>query len=282
MGDFKPIKTISILGCGWLGTAIGKRLIELGFTVKGSTRSEEKIQKLKDAGFQPYLINLLPEGDEETMRDFLDSDLMISCIPPQNEDHMETFHAQQIKFVRDVIEDLPIDKVIYISSTGVYPLTNKEVNENADTDKENKTARALVHAEEVFRINTKLDATILRCGGLMGYDRIPGKYFAGQKGLTTGEMPVNYVHRDEVVNLIEYLINKNDHNSWNKVFNVVAPMHPPRKALYLQNAKDFGFEAPEFVNNPKPRYKIINSDKIVHKAGYTFIHPDPMKFEYEG
>lgn len=49
---------ISILGCGWLGLPLAKQLIKKGFSVKGSTTSEEKISILKTEGIISFLISL--------------------------------------------------------------------------------------------------------------------------------------------------------------------------------------------------------------------------------
>jgi len=40
-------KTISILGCGWLGLPLAQHLIERSFTVNGSTTTADKCAQLK-------------------------------------------------------------------------------------------------------------------------------------------------------------------------------------------------------------------------------------------
>ena len=42
------MNSISILGCGWLGKPLAVSFLEDGFSVKGSTTSEEKIDILED------------------------------------------------------------------------------------------------------------------------------------------------------------------------------------------------------------------------------------------
>jgi glycerol-3-phosphate dehydrogenase len=37
---------ISILGCGWYGTALAKTLVNAGYHVKGSTTSPQKLEVL--------------------------------------------------------------------------------------------------------------------------------------------------------------------------------------------------------------------------------------------
>lgn len=47
--EFLEMQKISVLGCGWLGLPLSKKLIESGFVVKGSTTSSEKLSQLEDA-----------------------------------------------------------------------------------------------------------------------------------------------------------------------------------------------------------------------------------------
>jgi 3-hydroxyisobutyrate dehydrogenase-like beta-hydroxyacid dehydrogenase len=47
---------ISILGCGWLGLPLAKVLVKNGFSVKGSTTTQDKILVLKQLGVDPFLI----------------------------------------------------------------------------------------------------------------------------------------------------------------------------------------------------------------------------------
>ncbi len=259
--------------------ALGEHLVRKGFTVKGSVRTEDHKAALEAVGIAPYVIRLLPKAEGDPLSEFLDADLLVISIPPANSpDDMETRHAAQIEEVKNEVEKLPISKVIYISSTSVYPDVNGKVNENSDTAKDRQAKRILL-AEAELRIKTQLDATILRCGGLMGYDRIPGKYFAG-KEIDTGHIPVNFVFRDDVVHLIEHIILKNDDDVWNKVFNVVAPLHPTRKEICLQNAAEYGFAPPIFLPDTSKRWKIVDASKITTKAGYDYKFPDPMEFEY--
>ena len=49
---------IAIIGCGWLGLPLAKKLIKEIFIVKGSTTSKEKISVLKTEKIEPFLIDL--------------------------------------------------------------------------------------------------------------------------------------------------------------------------------------------------------------------------------
>ena len=55
------MKSISILGCGWLGKPLGAELIKSGYEVSGSTTQESKLHELEVLGIKPFLIKLDPQ-----------------------------------------------------------------------------------------------------------------------------------------------------------------------------------------------------------------------------
>ena len=74
---------VSILGCGWLGFPLAKKLIEIDFEVKGSTTSENKLDLLKSNNIEPFLITISEDKITGTISEFLyDSEILIINIPP--------------------------------------------------------------------------------------------------------------------------------------------------------------------------------------------------------
>lgn len=277
----KHMKTISIAGCGWLGAPLARNLLAEGYTVKGSTTTPQKKSVMKDVGILPYVLTLTPELSRQEPQDFFHTDLLIINIPPRTRTEGQDYHPRQIAALAEQIKKNHIKYCIYISSTSVYPASGagQEVTEEDASEPDKSRHPAIWHAEDQLRQLPGLRLSILRCGGLMGYDRIPGKYFAGKKNLTTGHIPVNYVHRDDVIKVIVEVIQK---DYWNQTMNVVAPEHPGRKEVYLKNAEEFGYEKPTFTEDGKEQeeYKVVSSRKLVEEFQYDFIYPDPLQFPY--
>lgn len=272
------MKTISIIGCGWLGLPLGAYLSEKNYLIKGSTTHVDKLAMLEENGIEPFLLKLNPQLECEYVDNFLDSDILIINIPPRISVQKTDAHVEQIANLLAVVEKYPIKKIIYISSTSVYPELNREVVEEDVSTPETSASPTMVKAENLLK-NFAADVTILRSAGLMGYDRIPAKYFAGWKGLTTGAIPVNYIHRDDVIRIIETVIAE---NIWGETFNIVSPIHPVRKEIYIRNCEELGFEMPEFVDPAEPQsYKIISPEKWLKKSGYHFIFKNPLDYFYQ-
>jgi nucleoside-diphosphate-sugar epimerase len=270
-------QTVSIIGCGWLGLPLAKQLINQGKTVKGSTTSAEKLSVLQQAGIEAYLLNLIPEPIGN-LQDLLEANTLIIDIPPKAGKMGDDFHPKQIQHLVESVRRSPVQHVLYVSSTSVYPELNRAMVE-VDVMTPNQAATpALVQAEQyVQELATDRNVTILRCGGLMGYDRIPGKYIAG-KQVDSSDVPVNYLHRDDAIGILSTII---DHQITG-VFNAVSPEHPTREAIYRKSCADFEYALPTFVTPAQPvNYKVISPEKLIQTTGYVFNYSDPLTFYYE-
>ncbi|WP_028667325.1 SDR family oxidoreductase [Runella zeae] len=269
---------ISILGCGWLGLPLGQSLLEKGYVVRGSTTRAEKLSDLRAIGIEPLWLQLTPEPKGIGWDYLLDTEVLIINVPPRLEKAGAGYHVAQMRHLKSLVETSTVQKIIYVSSTSVYGDLNREVSEQEVTIPSEAAAPALVEAEQLVQ-QLGRPWLVLRCGGLMGYERIPAKYVAGKKDIATGEVPVNYVHRDDVIGVIEAFLQNT--SIWNEVYNVVAPLHPTRREVYISSGRKFGYEAPTFVSSASPNdFKIISSQKLTTHLGYSFKYSNPLDFYY--
>lgn len=266
-------KTVAILGCGWLGLPLGAELTRQGYRVNGSTTRPERLPKLTEAGIAPYLLRCAPQPEGDFAGFLGKTDVLVVSIPPRAGQQGDAFHPAQIAALAENLASGGWQPaVVYVSSTSVYPDSGGEVVET-DAVLEN---HPLVQAENTLR-QTGLPLSVVRFGGLMGYDRVPGKYFIG-KTVMTGGVPVNFIHRDDAVGVLSELIRQ---RAWGETFNAVAPEHPVRRDIYLRNAEEFGWEAPHFAEPATPEpFKVISPNRLVNRLGYRFRFPDPLEFTY--
>lgn len=271
----KPLR-LSIIGLGWLGTPLAQRLQQLGLSVRGSTTTPEKVPQLQQKGIDTYLLGLNP-APEGNLSALLDTDYLVVNIPPKAGQNGEAFHPEQMRLLADQVRSSRIKHVLYVSSTSVYPELNRELTEADVITPDQSAAPALVQAEQIWlSLLPERAVTIVRCAGLMGDRRIPGKYVAGRT-VDTGNVPVNYIHQTDVVGLLTAVIEQ----GLSGTFNAVAPQHPIREAVYRKSCADFGYALPTFVDPTEPiPFKVINGDKLTQAAGYVFKYPDPLAFPY--
>ncbi len=247
---------VSILGCGWLGKPLAISLLDDGFSVKGSTTSEEKLELLKANNIEPYVVDI---ADFEEFDDFLNTDILIIAITSKDIDGFENLIAQ--------IQESPIQKVIFISSTSVYPRINKIMTEE-DELVEN---HPLVEIENLFRENAFFETTIIRFAGLFGGDRHPANWFKNGRKIPQPKGFVNMIHQDDCIEIIHEIIAQ---NCWNETFNACSNHHPTRREFYTIAKLSRDFETPEFEENEEYQWKIISSQKLQKALDYTFIHDD--------
>jgi nucleoside-diphosphate-sugar epimerase len=267
---------ISILGCGWLGLPLAETLHNNDHKIKGSTTTPEKLEVLAGKQIDSYFVELEPELNEDLDPHFWDSDLLVLNIPAgRSRDNVEEFHPRQIASVIEQVNKSNIDFVIFVSSTSVYPKQPGTVQED-DTEAGNAvrgTGNALIKAENMLMSQSDFETTILRFGGLYGYDRHPGRYMAGRKNLSKGNAPINFIHRDDCVNIIKQII---DERITGEVFNGVTDGHPPKKLFYPAMAESLGLEKPTFADDDGANYKLVSNQKLKDKLNYSFKYPNPM------
>lgn len=269
---------ISILGCGWMGLPLAERLVQNGHTVHGSTTTAEKKSQLERKGITPHLIELNPKLSHRHP-EFWDTNLLFLNIPPgRGKNNVEQVFPAQIQSVIKTLETSSIQKIIFASSTSVYPATSGVVEEaDAEYGKAGRpSGNAQLKAEQLLQKNDHFDVTILRFGGLYGYDRHPAKYLAGRTNIPGGEAPVNLIHRDDCLEIILQIMEK---PFINDVFNAVSDGHPPRKMYYRTAARKLGLEPPTFSDETAQNSKAVSNHKLKTHLNYQFIHPNPMNLD---
>ena len=273
---------ISILGCGWLGFPLAKKLIEIGFEVKGSTTSENKLNILKSDNIEPFLLELSETKISDSVTEFLfDSEILIINIPPGlrkiKEATSEKTFLNKIKNLIPFIENSTIKKVLFISSTSVYAETASisTVTEESIMNPDTESGKQLVEVENILLKNLHFNSAIIRFGGLVGEDRNPINMLAGKTNISNPEAPINLIHQEDCIGIICEMLNQVQHdNVRNETFNAVAPNHPTRKNYYTEKAKQLHLIAPLFNQNETNIGKIVSSKKLEKVLGYRFIKLD--------
>jgi len=194
-----------------------------------------------------YTVQCLPKAlDANREQGWYDCDVLVIAIPPRGE------YLAVLKETLDLLEVGA--QVIFLSSISCYD--GKEL---------------VVKGEALVR-RLWLDVVVLRLGGLMGVDRIAGKYTAGKR-LPHDSMS-NYVHRKDVVGVIAEVITQEVRA---EVLDVVAPVQHPKSEIFTANAEKFGFERTRF-DSLECRGKVISSKRLEERLKYRFFYPDVNGF----
>jgi len=273
------MKKVSIIGLGWLGEATGLLLQTQGYQVLGSSTRPEKVEILRKRGLDAVQFSLTPAPEGMGYQRLFDSEILAVTLPPRSRQGDGELYLQQLASLRELIARSSVKQLIFISSTGIYPNESKSspYTEEEPITASNAGNSVLYQAEALMETPAAYQLTVLRMGGLMGADRIPGTYFSGKEQVV-GHTRVNFIHQADAARMIAWVINQ---GLWNQTFNGVAPEHPLRREVYQHNASALGIPLPASFQDAADEDggRLISSEKIV-STGFTFEYPDPLTFSY--
>ena len=267
--------TVSILGCGWMGLPLARHLVRLGYAVKGSTTSPDKLPILERSKVKPFLIKAAPQMTGQDLEAFFQSKILFLNIPFRRSLKDPRSYKQQLDAVAARVATSPVEFVIFASSTSVYPASLKEALEDVSFIPDNPRSKVLREAVQMFLTNSHFETTVIRFAGLYGGTRQIGRILAGRAGLPDAQGPVNLIHLDDCVDIVARIIAKDIRG---EIFNACSDGHPARKDIYTEAAGHFGLEPPQFSHQPQIRFKIVSNAKLKERLGYAFKHPDPLDF----
>ena len=264
---------ISILGCGWLGLPLGKHLIDNGFRVKGSVTNPEKFDQLKSQGIMPFRIVAEPSKLVFDDSDFFGCEVLVISIPPRRIEGIQQIYPAQIAQIIPFILKSGIKRVLFISSTSVYPEDLIDAVEDVNYIPDKDSGKAILLAENLLIDQPEFRTTILRFGGLIGADRNPAR-FLSKASNPIPNTPVNLIHQDDCIGIIAEIIRQ---NLWGETLNACCPEHPLKKDFYGKAARISGLPEPMVEEIPKPSKK-VDSSKLFRMLSYQFKYSSPMDY----
>lgn len=262
---------VSIIGCGNIGLPLARLLVKDGFLVKGSTTRKSKLSALRQAGIQPFLINLNEESDR-LLADLINADIVVITFPPRYSQKSRKSYEDQLHFISQKLQTAKIEKVIFTSSTGVYPQNNNWVTEeDAAIIASRFTDTPILTLERIFSQHKDFKTTILRFAGLMGPSFNPGLRLAGRE-LKGANNLINMVHQDDCAEIMYKIIRR---DIWGETFNVVADQHPTKRDYFNRICDLQGLARPNYIEG-QSAFRIVSNDKLKKTLGYQFLFPDPL------
>ena len=247
---------LSLLGTGWLGSALAKHYIAQGWSVMGSTTQKDpKIQ-----GLHHVPICLSADQTAPLPSKFFNTDYLIITLPFRRNFTNPMDYLNQCKALTPMLAQYQpsIRHVIFTSSTGVYSNYGQRAKESDSIVPETDRQRALLAVEDYF-LSGPVPATVVRLGGLYGPGREKGRFIAARKArgqALGGGTPVNMIHLYDCIKLITAIIQKQKTNT---IYNGVHPGHPTKSRFYGIN-----------LGNDCLEHKRVCSQKATDELGLVF------------
>lgn len=253
------MKAITILGTGWLGFELALELKQK-YKVKVSSRTAEKIKIYEDEGLSSYILN---EDNLDSLEQLLETNYLFINFPPSKFNDYVSFLSKiyNHKSIKN------IQKIIFISSTSIYPNIQGLFNEEYEIKE--FSSKLVFEAENL--VKEKSDV-IFRVAGLVGGSRYFGKRSAN-KVVEYPKTPINFVHRNDVIEATKFVIE----NNINGIFNLCSKEHPTKEEIYSFNSKKYDFEEPIFLDNKEFLNRLIDGSKI-EKLGFIYKYNNAFEF----
>jgi nucleoside-diphosphate-sugar epimerase len=262
---------ISVLGGGWVGLPLAQHLQAQGYDVAVSRTTAAGALELSGLGLNAFELALTAET---ALLDspFWQAPTLLVTVPPQR----GKSEAEQLAQFGRLIERARasgVRQVLYVSSTSVYA-DDEPLATEATPPAPTKPGGAIVYQlEQLLQRETAFRTTVLRFGGLIGYDRLPDSGAAILRRNRAADTLLNVIHRDDCVRIIHEIVLQ---GAWGEVFNACADAHPTRRAYYAAAAQARGFALPDLGPVQAQSYKVVSSEKLKAALHYQFSYPDPL------
>ena len=265
------MKSVAIVGLGWLGLPLALHLKELGWCVKGSKQSPDDAQKLHQLGIETYPFSLSDEMKRlpDYIRPLFNVDALIITLPPSSFSSQQ--YCEYLAFLTNQAKKQGVQHLIFTSSTSVFPNISGQFDESSQLSAETEMGKTLIQAEQCLFQSGISHCDILRLAGLIGKQRHPVKFLAGKHNLK-GYSPVNLVHLEDCIQAITALLmNPNGL----RTYHLCAPIHPTRAEYYTKAAVFYDLSIPQFECSDSDPKRIIMADKICRDLGFAYRYPNP-------
>lgn len=216
---------ILIVGCGYVGLELGRRLASSGAEVVGLRRRGDDDGAQARAGLRAVRGDVTRPGDLEAIPG--DFDAVVSTVS-SGRGGLDAYQQVYLGGARNLVDwarRRRPGRLVWVSSTGVYGQADGTwVTEESPTAPDEPTARCLVAAEQAIAEGTRsgvVPTQIVRVAGIYGPGRghLFHQFIAGEARPDPSRSPwINMIHRDDVASALEAVLHRGEPG---RIYNAV-------------------------------------------------------------
>lgn len=276
-------KSIAIVGCGWLGTALGLRLRNdfrargESATIIATTTTPARTTELEKLGFLPKVVRA---EDVEQLRDAIapcETVFLLVAAGRSRGQSYEQVYVGGARALAEVLSDTDVGTIIYTSSTSVYAQDDGSwVDEASPAEPTSDNGRALLAAEQILLTEGERlgrSVTVLRLAGTYADDRGPQRFLDRFAGTVreNGDAYLNLVHRDDIVQALTRFAANPQHG----VFNLADDVPTSRRDFYSPLLRQAGLPPIQWRDSTDAcgRGKRVSNARIKKALGLVLKHP---------
>ncbi len=286
------IRSVGIIGCGWLGSALAYHLKEQGVAVLATRSNIENTEELNSQGIKAEILSLPAEQALLNTHAIFNQQCLVIAITPQFRQGRVDYADKVQQLVESAKVTKCVERIILLSSSAVYNGLSGQVEEASTLDMSADKVALLHQAEQAvldFNNHTQevsslpddsnngvrnKKAYVLRLAGLVGPKRHPGKFLINGRLLKSSQAIVNLIHQQDAVGLIEALLQS---ELCGGIFNGVSSTQVTKKQYYQAAASALQLPTPIFEENELSSIsdpKIVSGKKTQAMLTYSFVYDD--------
>jgi nucleoside-diphosphate-sugar epimerase len=272
-------KTLISFGHGYSASALAGRLLPLGWTIYGTTRSTQKAGLIRQTGVNPIALDTTNANTQIINALDKATHVLISAGPDEHGD-------PTLQRFRDQIAKAPDLKWVgYLSTTGVYgDHQGGWVDETTPLTPSTRRGKWRAAAEAEWQSLPDLPLHIFRLAGIYGPGR--GPFAKVRNGTARRIIKKNQVfsriHVDDIAQILHASI---DQPNPGAIYNVCDDLAAPPEDVIAHAAELLGMDAPPAVPieqaemSPMARSfyaesKRVRNDRIKQELGVKLLYPD--------
>lgn len=265
---------VTIIGCGYVGSAVAQLWQQQGLTVTATTTTPERISELSTLANHALVVQ---GSDAAQLKALLENQqVVLLSVGAHNPKVYEDAYLTTAKTLVEVLKQSSVEQVIYTSSYAVYgDQQGNWVTEESPIAPASANGEVLAAAEQVLlSAADRLRICIFRLGGIYGPGRELIKIFGRVAGTTRpgdGSDASNWVHRDDIVSAIDFAKAHQLQGIYNLVQDQPISTGELFDAIFSKhNLPKVSWDASQSSNRP---YNARVSNRKLREAGYQFQHP---------
>ena len=274
------MEKLLIVGCGAVGRRVAALALAQGMSVCTCNRGEAQ----PVPGAQHSAGNL---DEPDTLRGLPTRGAGVIYLAPPPGGGIEDTRMRAFLF-SIAVGDEP-EKVVYISTSGVYGGGNEVVTEETEPDPQTARGKRRLHAERLLQAWGKergVAVVVLRVTAIYAADRLPVTQLStGQPVLREEEaLPSNRIHADDLSRVCLAALERGQDGA---VFNVSDGAPSTMTAYFNAAADKLGLPRPRQVSMEEARKvmtplmisyfsegRVVDSGKMLKELGITLLYPD--------
>lgn len=260
---------VLIAGCGYVGTALGERLIERGHRVWGLRRDPAGLP----AAFHKVAADLASASDLCALPPDIDSVVYAASAGESTDAAYQRAYVTGLRTLLGALEGAHrLRRILFTSSTAVYAQADGSwVDETSETIPTHFSGIRTLEAEKLV-LGASAPATVLRCAGIYGPGRTRLIESVRQgRGPLSGRF-TNRIHRDDVAGATVHLL---DHPPSERVIILCDDAPAPEREVTSFLAERLGLPPPLPTAPEQPGrggHKRCRNDRL-KATGYQLQYP---------